>query len=219
MIMRRVNLPTLGAAVLLAAGFCPPGHAAEQQYRYEISPFLAYRVGGTFEEQDDSGEFDVDESTGIGIIINGPAGRDWPDGQWEFIYARQDTAADTIGLLPNDPRIDIDIEYYHLGGTYLFQGENVRPFVAMGLGMSRFDPRPGQFDAESFFSASLGGGVHLNAKKRFGLRLEARVYTTFVDNDSDLFCSSDFGAASCLILADSSTLTQWEARAGLVYRF
>ncbi len=211
------RLLALVVTILLAQ----PSFAQEQQeiYRFELSPFAGYRIGGDFQETDGDGELDLDDSNAFGIILNGPAGREWPDGLWEFIYARQETEASTLNLVPGDPRLDMDIEYFQFGGIYLFDRDNVRPFVAMTLGVSRFDPGTGGFDSESFFSASLGAGVQLNALQRFGLRLEVRAYTTFIDSDSAFFCYSDLGEGGCLITAKSSVLTQWEARAGVVYRF
>lgn len=213
-----------GTALLLsiaAFALAQPSFAQEPQkaYRFELTPFAGFRVGGDFEEMDGDGELDVDDSSAFGIMLNGPAGREWPDGLWEFIYARQQTEASTLNLIPEDPRLDMDIEYFQFGGIYLFDRDNVRPFIAMTLGMSRFDPGTGGYDAENFFSASFGAGVQLNALKQFGFRLEARAYTTFIDSDSEFFCYSDLGIGGCLIQVESSVLTQWEARAGLVYRF
>ena len=59
----------------------------------------------------------------------------------------------------------------------------------------------------------------LNATGRLGARLEGRVFSTFVDSESSFFCSSAGGAGACLIQLDGTVLTQWEARAGLVFRF
>jgi hypothetical protein len=67
------------------------------------------------------------------------------------------------------------------------------------------------------YSNSTGSGVQLNANKRLGVRLEARVFTKFVDEDTDIFCSSIGGAG--LIQIDGRLLSQREARAGLVVRF
>ena len=89
----------------------------------------------------------------------------------------------------------------------------------MTLGMSRFDPVPAEFRAESYFSGSFGGGVQLLSNRRFGLRLEVRAMTTLVDKNSAIFCGSDGGAGTCLVKIDGTLLTQWEARAGLVFRF
>jgi hypothetical protein len=89
----------------------------------------------------------------------------------------------------------------------------------MTFGVTNFDPQVSEFSSENFFSTSFGGGVQLNASERFGLRLEGRVYGTFLEDDSSIFCQSIGGAGSCLIQVDATVLTQWEARAGVVFRF
>ncbi|MDH3432073.1 MAG: porin family protein [Gammaproteobacteria bacterium] len=205
----------LGFAV--AISLCTPAAAEpDESFRFEITPYAAYRMGGSFDEQDGAGRVDLNDSSAEGILFNIEANL---NGQYQLLYARQRTDADTLGFLVNDPTIDMDIEHIHFGGTYLFGGDNMRPFIALTLGVSQFDPELPGTDSESFFSASFGGGVQLNASKRLGVRLEALAFTTFVDDDSNIFCSSIDGAGTCLIRVDARTLTQWEARAGLVFRF
>jgi hypothetical protein len=193
-----------------------PLAAQEQSFKFELTPFAAYRVGGNFEAKDDDGRVELNDSNAQGIIFNIKANA---NGQYELLYSRQSTDADTRGFLINDPRIDLEVETFHFGGTYLFDGENTRPFLALTLGITQFDPGISDSGSESFFSASLGGGVQLNATKRLGFRLEARAFTTFVEDDSNIFCGSSGDAGGCLIRVDARTLTQWEARAGLVFRF
>ena len=185
-------------------------------FKFEIAPIAGYRFGGKFHEKEGDGEIELRDSEAIGFALNLTAN---PNGQYELIYARQSTDADTLGFFVNDPVIDLDVEYLQIGGTYLFDGNSTRPFLALGVGVSRFDPSLTDASAESYFSASFGAGIQLAANKRFGVRLEARAFTTFVDEDSTFFCSSDAGAGSCLVQVDAKTLTQWEARAGLVFRF
>jgi opacity protein-like surface antigen len=203
-------------AALLSICQSAPAAADGKPLKFEITPYAAYRFGGSFDEQDGDGRIDLNDSNAQGLMFNVMANY---NGQFELIYARQSTAADTRGFLVNDPTIDIDIEYFQFGGTYLFDGDNTRPFIALTIGMSRFDPGLTDSDSETFFSASFGGGVQLNATKRLGVRLEARVFTTFVNDDTDFFCSSINGAGACLIQIDGNLLSQWEARAGLVFRF
>jgi len=160
----------------------------------ELTPFAAYRVGGSFEEKDGDGRVELNDSNAQGIMFNIKAN---PNGQYELLYSRQSTDARTEGFLINDPTI----------------------FLALTLGMTQFDPGITDSGSESFFSASLGGGVQLNATKRLGVRLEARAFTTFVEDDSNIFCASTGGDGACLIQVDARTLTQWEVRAGLVFRF
>jgi len=193
-----------------------PASAQGKPFKFEITPFAGYRVGGHFEEMDGDAEFELHESNAYGITLNILAN---PNGQWEVLYAHQGTELSTQGLFAGDPLIDLNIDYLQLGGTYLFDGESVRPFIALTIGVSQFDPQPQEFDSETFFSASFAGGLHLFANKRIGIRLEGRVFTSFVTSDSTIFCSSVGGAGSCLIQIDGTTVTQWEARAGLVFRF
>jgi hypothetical protein len=208
------RLIVLAAAACL--GWTSSSIAQEEAFEYEITPYAAYRMGGSFEEKDGSGDIDINDSSAQGILFNIAAN---PNGQYEFIYARQRTDADTSGFFAGDPTIDMNVEYLQLGGTYLFDGDSARPFVALTAGVTRFDPELPNSGSETFFSASLGGGLQIRARKRLGIRLEARVFTTLVDDDSDLFCSSIDGAGACLIRVDARVLTQWEARAGLVFRF
>ena len=107
--------------------------------KFEITPFAGYRIGGHFEQQDGDLEFDLTESNAYGLILNGYVRENT---QWEFLYAQQDTTVDTRGFIVGDPLIDIGVDYYQLGGTSLFDGNSVRPFIVMTLGMSRFDPEP-----------------------------------------------------------------------------
>ena len=206
--------------IVLAAvawfGWTPPAAAQEQTLKFEITPYAAYRMGGSFDQKDGAGRVELNDSSAEGILFNMAANA---NGQYELIYARQRTDADTTGFFANDPTIDMDVEYLQLGGTYMFDGYNTRPFIALTLGVTQFDPGLPDTNSESFFSASFGGGVQIRARERLGIRLEARVFTTFVDDDSNVFCSSIDGAGACLVQVDATTLSQWEARAGLVFRF
>jgi hypothetical protein len=134
------------------------------------------------------------------------------------LYARQSTDLDASGIVVPQSAFDIDVEYLHFGGTYLFDGERVRPFVAMTIGATRFDPGLSGANARTYFSMSLGAGWKFRLAEHVGLRLEGRGYGTLIDNNSRLFCEIDGGGA-CLIIVEGRIITQWEARAGLTIRF
>ena len=205
--------------ILLIAGaqcYTVPAAAQDTNFKFELTPFAGYRIGGSFDEEEGDGEVELNDSDAQGIIFNIKAKH---NGQYEVLYARQSTDARTEGFLADDPTIDLDVEHFHFGGTYLFDGDNTRPFIALTIGVSQFDPGITDSNSESFFSVSFGGGVQLNATKRLGVRLEARVFTTFVEDDSRIFCGSGGGGGTCLVHVEGRTLSQWEARAGLVFRF
>lgn len=198
--------------VILAA----PATAQEPLPRYELTPMIGYRIGGDFEDDETGEEFDLDDSNALGITLNIYAK---PEGQWEILYARQSTEVDTEGTIVGIPSVDMDVEYLQIGGAYLFDGNRVQPFIALTLGLTHFDPQFADFDSENYFSVSFGGGIKLNPTGRIGVRLEGRVYSTFLESDSDIFCRSNFGVGECLIQTSGTTLNQWEARAGMVFRF
>ncbi len=210
----RIGVRQLVAIAMLASA--AQVNAQENALQFEVTPFAAYRLGGSFDARDGSGRAELNDSDAAGVILNMFAN---PNGQYELLYARQRTDAKTSGFFANDPTINMDIEQLQIGGTYLFDGERVRPFIAMALGVTHFDPELTGTGSDSFFSASFAGGVQVNARKRLGLRIEARVLTTFVDDRSNLFCSSAEGAGACQVQVDARTLSQWQALAGLVFRF
>jgi len=211
---------TSALTIIMLLGYSSPSLAQHQArtkpFQFEITPLAGYRMGGQFEEDDGTAEFEIQDSNALGLVFNIRARE---NGQYEVLLGRQDTEVDTQGLFSGDPLIDLEVSYYQFGGTYLFDGDKARPFIAMTFGVTNFDPQPSEYSSENYFSVSFGGGVQLNSSERFGIRLEGRVYGTFLDDDSSIFCESIGGAASCLIRVDATVLTQWEARAGLVYRF
>ena len=70
----RSKLTALVAFVALA--YTPLTAAQSAPFRFEITPFAAYRVGGDFTEQDGSTEFELDESSAYGFTINGKVAAD-----------------------------------------------------------------------------------------------------------------------------------------------
>ena len=211
---------TLALTIVMLLSYSSPSSAQDQAQRkpfqFEITPLAGYRMGGEFEEEGGSVDLEIQDSNALGIVFNIRANE---NGQYEVLLGRQETEVDTGGLFSGDPLVDLDVSYYQFGGTYLFDGDKARPFIAMTFGVTNFDPQPSEYSTENYFSASFGGGVQLNSSERFGIRLEGRVYGTFLEDDSSIFCQSIGGDASCLIQVDAKVLTQWEARAGLVYRF
>ena len=206
-------LATIAATALFAA---VPAYAQDSSPKFELTPFAAYRGGGQFEQKEGSVEFDVQESSAWGLILNGKVEANT---EWEVLYSSQSTSIETTGAIADEPGFDMDIEYLHVGGTYLFDGDRVRPFIAATLGASRFGPRPSGFSSETFVSGSFGGGWKISLAKNFALRIEARAYATLVEDDSRLFCASSDEGAGCLLILEGSFFTQWETRAGLTFRF
>jgi hypothetical protein len=204
--------------------------AQEGPSRFEITPYVGLRIGGEFEPQPDAepksgGGFELEEGSAEGLVLDIRTSPDnelaGSSGQWELLYAHQSTELEAEPSFVGGPTLDLDVSHFQFGGAYLFDDDSVTlvPFIAMTAGVTRFDPRFDEADSEDFFSWSIGGGVHFRADKPIGVRLEARVFGTLVDDDSSLFCVVSPTVNSCAVRIEGDMLYQFEARVGLVGRF
>jgi hypothetical protein len=161
------------AASFLAAGAlsCLSARAAAadgHDPRFELTPYLGYRIGGEFEQQNGSAKYELDESNSAGLIFN-IAARD-VNTPWQVLYGQQRTSLKAPVSFDPAARLGLDVEYFQFGGTYLFDGDDMRPFVALTAGVTHFGPTLAGVDSESYFSGSIGGGVQLLQTHRVGVR-------------------------------------------------
>lgn len=207
---RTARLLLAGLALAISAA----ASAEVNPYHVSVTPFIGYRIGGEFKDDDTGDKVDLGDASSFGLIINAPAS---DTTEWELFYSRQSAGIDT-STVPLPPGLDLDISYFQVGGTYVFDGAPIRPFISAGIGASHFSPDQSQYNSETYFAFSIGGGAHLFPASRVGLRLEGRLFGSVIDSDSAIFCVSD-GGATCAIQASGDILWQWEMFAGLTARF
>ena len=200
---------------MLAMLACTPAAAQQPFPRFEITPFAAYRIGGTFEDEDTGQDFELDENGGFGITLNMLADANT---QYEFTWSRQATDLDLTELDGFNDKFGLDVDYYQLGGTYMFDGKLTRPYIVATLGAARYMPEPSDISTETYFAFSIGGGWKFFPTRRLGLRLEGRFYGTVLSGSSAIFCSSG-DTSGCLVRATGNILWQWEINAGASFRF
>ena len=189
--------------------------AGKRGYRFEVTPFAGYRVGGTFEDETSGTRLELNDGGSFGLILNMRADANT---EYELMFSHQDTEID-LGGTPGGQAIDIDVDYLQVGGTYLGDGRMARPYMVATIGLAHLDPGSAGLPSDTFFAFSIGGGWKLRPRERIGLRLEGRFYGTVVDSDSKIFCTSGPSGLSCLINTKAQMLWQWEMLAGLTFRF
>jgi opacity protein-like surface antigen len=184
--------------------------------RFELTPFGGYRMGGSFDVEDEDGDdrgVDLDDGSSWGVDLG--VYRDQAS-FYELLYSTQDTSFDS-----NDPAlddVDVTTQYYHVGGTVLFANEQwAVPWLSLTVGATEFSADG--FDSETKFSLSLGGGLRLPFSDNFAATLGLRGYLTFIDSDTDLFCYSGPTTGGCLVKSAGSSYIQGEATVGLTLRF
>ncbi len=206
----RVTVLILMTAALAAAA---PWAAAGDPI-FQAVPHAGGRTGGSLEDADTGADRDLDSSASFALALE--LRHDEGDGRyWQLWYSRQPSG---IGL-PGG-RLDVDVEYLHVGGTVpIDESGRVHSYLAAGVGATRFTPGGIGLRERTRFSGSLGLGVAIPLSPRVALRIEARGYLTAMDTDTSIFCRSDDGQGSCLIVASGSTLFQAELLAGIAFGF
>jgi len=186
--------------------------------RFEITPFAGYTFGGGFNDSESNASVSLADSADFGLILNF---REGPNTQWEIFYSLQQTDAEVSGVSTVTAPLDINVHYLQGGGTYQGDGDKVRPFLALTVGAAHFDVKETGFDSDTFFAFSIAPGLQVNPSGRLGLRLEARVFGTLVKSGSTIFCESNpgGGSAGCAFTIVGEVLWQFQANAGVVFRF
>ena len=189
-----------------------PGEAGAG-WGLEITPYAGYAIGGSFEDNTTGATLDVREGGNFGLILDV---KDTPETQYELFYGFQRTVVTGGGTLGGDPLFDMDIHYLHLGGTCMFGGDKVRPYIAGGAGATHFVPHGSGLGRKTYFSFSLGGGVRIPISDRVGLRFEGRGLLTVLPDSTEIFCVSSGGAA-CRVRVQGDVLGQLLLLAGISF--
>ncbi len=200
----------------MTAALADAAIAADDELSVELTPFGAYRFGGTFNVEGTSESYRLQDSSSFGLILNFPYG---DNTQWEILYSRQEADAIFSGATINDPVVDVDLQVLQLGGTYQGTGDTVRPYLAATIGGTHVISRSGGDKSDTFLSGSIGVGLLFKPDSRLGLRIEARAYGTLMNSETDLFCQTGPDLNICAVRVEGDLLSQIETFAGVVFRF
>lgn len=207
--MKAIYLPVLLCLVSTV-------QAQDDKTKFELTPYVGYRFGGTFEIRDSSDSYEFKDSSSFGLILNVPHSANT---QFELLYSKQSTEAEYSGAAPGDPVLDVDLQTLQFGGTYQFDGGKVIPYLALTLGATHARVSSSGSGSDTFWSGSFGLGVLISPHSRVGLRLEARAYGTFTNSSTDLLCETGPDVNACAFRISGDILGQIETLAGVVIRF
>jgi hypothetical protein len=203
----RVGRAGAGVAFLLMLGLQAP----LQAQTVEVAPLGGYRFGNDLFELAANGSVDVDGAPVVGAAVNVAMGGGL---SFEALFAHQQAHVSVGGDAFTAPsRWRVVVDQYLAGGRQDFGAGRARPFLTGLLGLTRY---ASEGDNEIRFAVGAGGGVQLPLQRRLGLRLESRVYTTFVDADAR---AGACGPRGCILGLNTDLAWQIEFTAGLVAIF
>ena len=178
----------------------------------EVTPFYGFQFGGEFENAETGERYDLDSGPCAGGMVDIMLS---DITQFEFYFSRQETELESEGLFPSEAFFDLDVDYYHIGGTLLISQDQWQPFVVGTLGATHLSPEPSSIGSLTRFSLGLGGGVRYFPTKHLGLYLAGRGLFTFIDSESSIVIES--GSTTVRIFSDG--LWQAQLQAGLILHF
>ena len=210
-------------ATQLAGMPAPPRGRMRSGGRFELTPTVGYRFGGTastsysvFIES-----VEVSPALSFGLTLEYALS---PRASLEFIWSHQDTEL-KLNYRQTPPEgyterlTHLNVDTFQIGGLWQFgtYGDSFRPYLDFLLGMSILTPAP-QFSSLTRFSGSVGGGVKYFHSDKLGLRLGLRFMPIYVNSTSSGYgyCDPWYG---CYTYYDSNYINQFDAYTGLTFRF
>jgi hypothetical protein len=177
----------------------------------EIVPTGGYRFGSDLFETAVAHRVNADGAPLAGLVFDAPLS----DGlQFEALFTRQQGTVTVVDPYGPPARFRVSIDNYQAGGLQELSGGRVRPFLTGVLGLTRFGV---EASSEWRFTVGGGGGAKLFATRHVGVRLDGRIYATFIDADAvAVACNSANG--TCFYALRLSMAWQAEFTAGLVVR-
>lgn len=205
----RFVLLTLSALLLSTAS------VANDAPTIEITPLIGYRFGGNFENITTATRVKLAEDISYGLQISWPVGTNQ---QGEVLISHYDTSfIRAEDDLPSELMSDnnIGVTYLHLGGNVPLSDDIVPLWLSGGMGASFLAPKDENLADEIRFSMNIGLNTRYNFTDNLSFTFGGRVYATFFNSKSALFCDSD----NCNIHISSDLWIQSELNAGLSLAF
>ena len=149
----------------------------------EISPFAGYFLGGTIFDYKYPGSQDLSFANHViyGVRVGWNATRHLEP---EFEWSRTETE-----FSPAQPEYlhSLNVDYFLGGASYNFGSSQTRPYVSVDFGAARIDAI--NYVAQTLFTISVGAGVKHFFTPHFGLRLDARGYTSMTPGQLKRSCT------------------------------
>jgi hypothetical protein len=189
------------------------GRISTSHHYLELTPMWGYAFDGEFDDEETGETIEIaDESTfGFRLAFD----YDY-NSQIEFLYSHQETKLSTGDLFPREALYDLDVYYYHIGGSLFWgRGSELEPHFTGTMGLTYFNPEDSGLDSLTRFSMGFGGGVRYFPLERVGLYTGVRGLVTFVD--SDIMVYSGSGGSFAIVRADD--VWQFQVYAGLIFVF
>jgi hypothetical protein len=186
--------------------------------RFDVTPLVSYRFGGTFDinpdGQQSAGQAKLQDSAAYGIAAGF---RFDEESLVEFRWTRQrtDLDFDALTTIPSGLQQKAMLDQFHGDFTREYIMEDykwARPFVIGSVGATRVALSSASFTR---FSFGLGAGVKFFPHPRLGLRIQAEWLPIWVNPEIKGFACG----GGCVVALGGRLASQGEVSIGPVFRF
>jgi hypothetical protein len=179
----------------------------------EVTPSIGYRFGGNFDDVGNAnarGDASLDDSETYGISFDFITRDGWGI---EVNWSTQSPTLDTSDSIIPDGRFGARMTTFQVGYIHQFRRDtSTQPFFLATVGGAQLKV---QGETNNGFSYAAAGGAKFYFGDHFGLRLQGTLmHTRF--SSADTFVCSD---TTCYGLTEPNMPLQFEASAGLIFRF
>ncbi|MEI6893568.1 MAG: outer membrane beta-barrel protein [Colwellia sp.] len=187
--------------------------SAKKPLNLEITPLIGYRFGGDFETSKDEthNRIELSEEVSYGFITAWSFDK---KRQGEFVISHYNTHfshSDDFSA----SNTSLSITYAHLGGAVPVAEGALPLYVTGGFGLTHIAPSEDELANETRFSMNVGLASKIPLTDHISLRLDSRIYATFFNSDSAIFCDIE----TCAVYISSDMWLQSEVSAGITYKF
>ena len=187
---------------------------AAQTSQFEVTPLVGYRFGGDFDMTNGesvNSSIKLNEDVNYGVLFAWDYDR---KRQGEFLISQYNSQF-SDALDPTVTNNNITVTYAQLGGNVPISEDIVPVYLTGGFGLTHLAPEDKQLGDETRFSLNIGLATKISMTEHLSLRFGGRLYGTFFNSDSKIFCNE----AVCSISISSNLWIQSEVNAGLTFTF
>ena len=182
--------------------------------RLELTPFVAYRVGGSFDDTSSGETAHLHDEFGFAASLSYRLDELERMG---LFYSRQSTTTNATSAFG---RPGVTVQYIHLDETVDVEDPPfLHPYMTGALGLTLLSTNTAGSNSDTRFSIAAGGGLRFPVQPRIDVRLEGRIYVTFFDAHSAALCPPAVTGSACGLHVSSSTFVQYEFLLGTAFAF
>ncbi len=213
-----MSLIRLSFLLVLLSSFGGVAQASSDTFSgFEVTPLVGYRFGGDFEASKDDVSINppvnikLSEDVSYGLLLawNVDSKR---QGEFLINHNKSQFSQEIDSLFSNN---NLSVTYAHIGGNVPISDGYVPFYVTGGLGLTHLAPEDSMLDDETRFSMNVGLAAKIPVTENLSFRFGGRVYATFFNSDSAIFCNDD----ACAISISSDLWIQSEVNAGITFTF